>query len=132
MAAKCSRIRYALKLLDLPDEVVVTAQAEVGAVRVGAVSAGIRYGNFQVEQAFVSPEYRRCGVATELYTMLAKHGCEHGLALKSDTCLSRPAKGFWRKQERKGRARHVKMTNAYDNHYQLICPITTLRGSRRG
>lgn len=131
MAAKCARIRYALSVRELPDAVVVTAQAKIAGVQVGAVSALVRDGDFQVDQAFVAPKYRRCGVATTLYTKIAKHGCERGLALKSDTSLSKPARGFWRKQERKGRARFVKTSNDYDSYYQLVCPVTTLRGARR-
>lgn len=46
-----------------------------------------------------------CGVGTRLYEALAGEACTRMSRLRSDTDLSPYSKGFWKKQERRGRAR---------------------------
>jgi murein DD-endopeptidase MepM/ murein hydrolase activator NlpD len=55
----------------------------------------------------VDPGIQRCGVGTRLYERAAARGCNKGLLLRSDSWRTPASEGFWKKQEKKGRARCV-------------------------
>ena len=94
-----------------------------------------------------SPNLRRCGLGTQLYTRAAQEVCKEGRNLMSDWARTPAAEAFWRKQMRKRRATCVPGRGsklAYDDEagfkhtgehwpcvgYKLKCPVTLLKGRR--
>jgi hypothetical protein len=104
-------------------------------------------GIFAVSNIEVSEQFRRCGLATRLYTVAAKEACSRGMPLQSDTTRSKYSQGFWEKQVAKGRARCIMTAKSdgpprpdYDGPlyrrgdceaFELRCPATDLSGRTR-
>ena len=85
----------------------------------------------RVARIDVDESVRRQGIGTKLYERAAKVACEarYGKPLASDTSRSPLSEGFWRKQERKGRAQRDYISNSF---YVLSCPAPrSLKGTRR-
>jgi len=61
----------------------------------------------------VAPKYREKRWGTRLYEEALRESCATGKPLSSDTQRSEFSEAFWRKQERKGRARCIGEGGAY-------------------
>lgn len=72
-----------------------------------------------------------CGVGTRLYEAAAREACARDYKLKSDWNLSRYSKGFWEKQQRKGRAKVEINKDTGNEHFVLRKCVLTLEGRRR-
>ena len=81
------------------------------------------YGVFDV---WVRTPRRRLG--TKLYLQAAREACRRGRMLQSDVERSQEADAFWRKQERKGRAKKITTTlvDSPVDFYRLRCPVPSL------
>ncbi len=67
----------------------------------------------------VRPTLRGQGIATKLYERAARLAMSLGRSLASDSVFLKAGRGFWQKQERKGRARKV------GKRWILTCPPRT-------
>jgi hypothetical protein len=92
-------------------EAIVDVEAHMAGRRVGGAGMVIRQhtlADFSEKIASVSAisvVTKRCGVGTHLYRRLYKIACAENARLASDVKRTSASEGFWRKQERKGRAR---------------------------
>jgi GNAT superfamily N-acetyltransferase len=116
----------------------------VGELRAqGHPGSGIDHDRFAVYDIFVEPVYQRCGVATRLYEIAARHACDNDAVLASDSTRSDEADSFWVKQVAKGRAQCVRLRDPASAqrlrktvqkcaYYALkSCPVETLSRRRR-
>lgn len=136
---------YDIKVKAFDDRSGVEAKAYVDKKLVGIVTAAVEDGAFHVVISNVSPEHRRCGLGTKLYTKVARWGCAKKLPLESDVSRSEHSQGFWAKQEAKQRARCITKAHRAPEPgakgiqegrggcvaYRLTCPVTDLSGRRK-
>jgi hypothetical protein len=112
-APACSRIRI---------EVEPTRRTK-GGYKISAFTNGDKAGFIGLERdrrggRYLTVEYavvtadRRCGIGTKMYERALQLACELGLPLASGHSRTPASEGFWRKQERKGRARCVSQKPA--------------------
>jgi GNAT superfamily N-acetyltransferase len=124
--ASCPRVAIrAVDSLNLFDARAYDPTRTAGSI--GRAMASYRDGALVIESVFMNEGWSGCGVGTRLYEVLAKHACEQGLALHSDTTLSEFSQSFWRKQERKGRATF----NYETKRYELTKCASDLSGAKR-
>jgi GNAT superfamily N-acetyltransferase len=126
---KASCPRVAIRAVDSLNAFDVRAYdpGRAGGGSIGRAMASYNAGALVVTSVFMNDDWHGCGVGTRLYEVMAQHACEQGLALHSDTTLSDFSKSFWRKQERKGRARFNQETG----RYELTKCAADLSGAKR-
>jgi len=107
-------------------------EARCGRSSCGRISALIMPDYVWLVRSDVPPRFQRRGIATAMYTALAKASCRvAGVPLASDASRSPSAEGFWQKQVRKGRARPY-VDSAGRHRYILRCPApASLAAARR-
>lgn len=152
MAVSCSLIKYRLRKAGT--SVIAEATDAARDFLAGDLSAGYPFGDkskeFTIGLIHVHKDYRRCGIGTKLYEMVAQGACDLGARLTSDQYRSEASEGFWAKQVKKGRARCIKSADpdwvsttdptftaprygrGNCDRYELIgCPISSLAGNKK-